>query len=173
VGKIVLKILVIIFFCFIGKSADASSLESTDVPKAIPILMYHSVTDNNFTTCENMFVKPYEFEKQLKMIIEQGFTPIFAYEIKSAFLYKNPIMITFDDGYVDNYQIVYPIIKKNHFKITIFIITDFLNRKNFLTSNSVREMSDSGLVSIQSHTASHKRLTTLNDIQLNKIIKGF
>lgn len=160
-----------VFFTFTCNPANASSLKNNNTNNPIPILIYHSVTDNNFTSCENMFLTPDKFNKQLEMIIQQGFTPIFANEIKSALMYKNPIILTFDDGYIDNYKIVYPIIKKQHVKITIFIITDFLNREHYLTSDYVREMSNSGLVSIQSHTVSHKRLSTLDDTKLEKELK--
>lgn len=169
--KKIIKLLIIILFEFICIFINTSSTKYYESNTPIPILTYHSVTDNNFTACENMFVKPSEFEKQMKMITEQGFTPIFADEIKNAYLYKNPIIITFDDGYIDNYQIVYPVIKENHIKITIFIITNNIDKKHFLTSTDLLEMYQSGFVSIQSHTASHKRLTLLDDSQLEKELK--
>ncbi len=134
--------------------------------KAVPILTYHSITYNQFTKHDKMYVKPDVFENQIKMILQNGFTPIFASDMKYASSHNKPVVITFDDGYIDNYEVVFPIIKKYNVKITIFVITDFLNRAYYLKPEYVREMDESGLVSIQSHTFSHKRLTELNAIQL-------
>ena len=54
--------------------------------------------------------------------------------VNGAELPENPIMITFDDGYEDNYQNAYPILKKYGFTGTIFVITDFVsNQPNYLT----------------------------------------
>ncbi len=139
--------------------------------KAIPILVYHLVSDNIFSKNTDLFVKPKEFERQIKWISENGFTTIFANELFVGKNYSKPIVLTFDDGYIDNYEIVFQLAKKYNVKFTIFIITDALNTRNNLTSAQVLEMYNSGLVSIQSHTKSHSDLQKLDSSQLEAELK--
>ena len=77
------------------------------------------------------------------------------------------MLLTFDDGYRDNYEILFPLLKKYGLKATIFVITDTRWSKNFLSEANITEMSRSGLVSIQSHTKSHPALTALGRAALS------
>ena len=91
---------------------------------------------------------------------------LYDYMVNGAELPENPIMITFDDGYEDNYQNAYPILKKYGFTGTIFVITDFVsNQPNYLTWEQIKEMKANGM-DFQSHTASHKSMTELTEAQL-------
>ena len=75
-------------------------------------------------------------------------------------------MLTFDDGYDDNYRELFPLLKQYNLKATVFIIVDDLGKSHKLTKEQVKEMSDSGLVSIQSHTMSHNFLNQMYEAQL-------
>ena len=84
----------------------------------------------------------------------------------NAELPENPVLITFDDGYEDNYKNAYPILKKYDFKATIFVISSFLGvYPNYITWDQAREM-DADNISIQSHTVDHKSMTDLSDDEL-------
>ena len=102
---------------------------------------------------------------------ENGYTTIAPGELYDSLangteLPEKPVLITFDDGYEDNYQNAYPILKKYGFKATIFVITGFLDKqKNYLTWQQAQEMEQDG-ISIESHTVNHKSMTELTDDQL-------
>lgn len=132
----------------------------------VPILVYHSVTNNIFSKNKDLFAKPDEFEKQLKWINSHGYTTIFPDQLKAVQNIHKPILITFDDGYSDNYTIVYPLVKKYRVKICIFVATRFINKEHYLTSDQIKEMSRSGLVCIESHTVSHHHLSQLPPSEL-------
>ena len=74
--------------------------------------------------------------------------------------------MSFDDGYIDNYTEVFPIIKEYNVKITIFMISNYVGCPEYMTEDMLKEMSASGLVSIQSHTATHPDLTTQSEESL-------
>ncbi len=131
----------------------------------IPTLMYHAVSDDCWGI-PSLFVSPAELEKQLQYLKENGYTPIRFEDLGKADQYEKPFLLTFDDGYENNYTELFPIIKKYHAKITIFLIMDNIGEKNYLTEEQIREMAASGLVSFQSHTMSHPYLNTLSAEQL-------
>lgn len=133
----------------------------------IPVLVYHSVTDDIFSKNTSLFVRPEEFKKQIKWIADNNYTTIFANESYTPQKYEKPLIITFDDGYEDNYTNVFPLIKKYNIKITIFVVTDAIAARKNLNSNQIIEMHDSGLVSFQSHTKSHPNLLKIGPQQLD------
>lgn len=125
------------------------------------ILMYHSIQPEPLNKYKDLYVSPDDLENQFKIINELGITTSFVNEINSGGIY-----ITFDDGYEDNYTNAFPLIIKHNVKVTIFMIADFIGKKGYLTESQIKEMADSGLVSIQSHTATHPDLTLLDSEQL-------
>ena len=128
----------------------------------IPIYMYHSISQE--VTCEypSLQLRPDDLERQLDYLEQTGFTPIFIEELPHAHQYHRPVVLTFDDGYEDNYTTLFPIILRRKIPITLFLISEKLDKPGYLTSAQVKEMSDSGLVSIQSHTATHHDLRELS-----------
>ncbi|MFL6560286.1 MAG: polysaccharide deacetylase family protein, partial [Bacillus sp. (in: firmicutes)] len=73
-----------------------------------------------------------------------------------------PIFITFDDGYKNNLKAfeIFQKLKTERFKPagTFFVISDFVGRSNRLSSSELKMLADSGIISIQSHTATHPDL---------------
>ena len=136
-----------------------------DYVKQVPILTYHSIVENPTSNSE---ISPQTFESQMKAISEAGYNTItfedlVSYVEKGTELPEKPICITFDDGYMNNYEIAFPILKKYQMKATIFVIgvsvgattnykdTDYPITPHF-TYAQAKEMIDSNLISIQSHT---------------------
>lgn len=137
------------------------------------ILMYHLILDEPFNSYTDLFVKPSEFDKQLSILVEKGYTFLFASEICETRKSGKYVAITFDDGYEDNYTNMFPILKKYNAKATISVITGCINTPGHLTSEQIKEMSDSGLVSIQTHTETHPDLSSLKyDDLLNEIVRS-
>ena len=91
------------------------------------ILTYHSIS-NEIEPDET--VTPEEFERQLQYIKENY--KVISLEEAIEYLQTDlgkvsgSIVITFDDGYSDNYYNAYPLLKKHNFPATIFLISDFI-----------------------------------------------
>ena len=80
------------------------------------------------------------------------------------------MLITFDDGYRDNYTNAYPILAKYGYTGVIFVITSFLDRNipQYITWDMAKELQESGVIDIQSHTVNHNSMTELNDEKLRQ-----
>lgn len=145
-------------------------IRKSSIPDGVnlPVLMYHEVADQVQGQLEYLFVKPDSMRSQLQWLKNNGYETIHFSDLTRLSEYQKPIILTFDDGYEGNYTNLYPLLKEFNMKATIFVVTDDIGKKDRLTEKQLREMSDSGLVSIQSHTKSHQRMDTLSDPQLIK-----
>ena len=136
----------------------------------VPVFMYHYVSDDvSYGDSQAVLsVSPAEMEEQLRYIVENGYQPIWFEDLEHVDEYEKPIILTFDDGRLDNYTILYPLLQKYNVKATFFIITDYMTYNggvSCMTPEQVKEVSDSGLVSIQSHTVTHPALEYMNTEQ--------
>ena len=128
----------------------------------VPVLMYHAVDSQTWGHRE-LFVTPEVMEQHIRYLLDNGYDPIFFEDLPNLSEYDKPVIITFDDGYRNNYTELYPLLQKYQVKATIFIVTSSIgNKETSMTPEQVKELSDSGLVSIQSHTVNHRVLRGLS-----------
>ena len=142
--------------------------------KGLTILTYHSIS-NEIEPDET--VTPEEFEKQLQYIKEnykvislEEAVEYIQTDIKKI---SGSIVITFDDGYSDNYRYAYPLLNKHNFPATIFLVSDFINDKEgkYLSQSQIHEMKSNN-ISFGSHTVSHRILTGLRNEEIIREIRG-
>lgn len=136
----------------------------------VPILMYHYVSTppedaNNYRI--DLSIEPDALREQFVYLAENGFTSISLYDLSLAIANKKalpekPIILTFDDGYLDNYENAYPLLEEFGFTGTFFIITDFAdqNNPNHMSWDMLRELFAAGH-SIENHTLSHPDLSQM------------
>ena len=139
----------------------------TEQEAKVPVLMYHFLaTDNNKPNPWKIRVEA--FESDLAALKREGFNPVFMQELidfvyGGAVLPERPIVISFDDGASDFYKYGFPLLKEYDMKAVMAIIgftTDKYSQdteqNKYAVSNlkweQVRELRDSGLVEIQSHS---------------------
>ena len=149
----------LILFCMNVSAAD------------VPILLYHNIGETYTSSQADMHITPAMFEEHIKTLAESGSNSVSITDaVSGAPMPENPVVITFDDGYYSNYEFAYPILKKYGMCGTIFVITDKMG--NFDTAyrhfdwQTAREMEQSGMIEILSHTNSHSKLSQVSDIQL-------
>lgn len=135
-----------------------------DIPGGVqvPVLMYHAVSDDTWGIRE-LFVSPSEMEKQLQYLNDNGFTTIFFSDLPDVSNISKPVILTFDDGYRDNYTELFPLLKKYNCKATIFVIAGSIASDHHMDYAQIQEMVKSGLVEIGSHTMTHCDLDTLGE----------
>lgn len=124
----------------------------------VMVYMYHSVSQEPISLDEaELSVLPEQLEKQLAYFNSRGIETVFATELPDIDENVGPrrVVLTFDDGYEDNYTVLFPLLKKYDCKATVFMVTGCIDLPGYLTAEQIREMTESGLVSVQSHTVSH------------------
>lgn len=131
--------------------------------RKIPVLAYHRV---GYTT-DNLTVTPERFSNDLDSLQQRGYCSITLGEFQNFMSDRNvelpekPVVITFDDGYLDNFQNAYPILKRHGMVGTFFIITDMLWTQDRLTPENIVEMEQGGM-SFGSHSVTHRALGELD-----------
>ena len=129
----------------------------------VPIIMYHSLAGSGKSTA----ISGEAFEKDLQYLQESGYEAV-TLQALAAFVHqgealpKKPVLLTFDDGYYNNYSVGFPLIKQYDTPIVISIIgkdTEIWSeipakdeKNGHLTWDEIREMAETGLVEIANHT---------------------
>lgn len=132
----------------------------------VPVLMYHyiRVVENpqEDRLGYGLSVTPTDFATQMQYLTDNDYTTITPDDLLLAMqqkkkLPKKPIVLTFDDGYADFYTEAYPVLNKYNLKATAYIVSGFLDDKQgrYLTTDQVKELDNSGLITIGGHTVHH------------------
>ncbi len=132
----------------------------------LPIIMYHGlIKDPKLQT--NYYIHPQTFRKDLDYLAKEGYTTILMKDLidyvqNKGDLPKKPILLTFDDGYYNNYEYAYPLLKERNMKAVISIIGAMTDKFSLIDENNpaythvtwdqINEMIGSGLIEIQNHT---------------------
>ncbi len=126
------------------------------------ILLYHEFTKTEPEEERYSVIStPRRFEENMLYMLDAGYSIIplealLEYRKGQRALPEKCVVITFDDGYLSNYTMIYPILKKYHIPATIFVTVCNMNvDPNKMTWKQMREMEESGLVNIQSHSWMH------------------
>jgi len=143
--------------------------------KSIPVLEYHSIS---YDKSDPICISIEKFKEQMKYLKDNGYytitlTNLYGYLMNNTPIPKKSVVLTFDDGYEDNYTAMFPILKKYNFKATIFVITSLIDvHSNILTSKQLLEMDKCG-IDIESHTVHHDNLKMISKVeQLKTLIQS-
>lgn len=136
------------------------------------IFMYHQIEEKEKNSDENFLTYTNTFALQLDLIKEKGYHPVTLSEVETCYINKtklphHSVLLTFDDGYKNNYTDAYPLILEKKIPIVIFVSTGEISvKENMLTWEQVEEMKNSGLVEFSSHGVNHKRLRKCSDEEI-------
>lgn len=141
----------------------------------VPVLMYHSIDYNSKAT--KLSVSPESFARQMEFLHKNHYNVVSLGKVAAGIrrgekMPPKAVVITFDDGFYNNYLYAYPVLKKYKFPATIFVITDKIGEPGWLGWKELKEMSDSGIISIGSHTKSHPWLPSLGTEKMEDEVAG-
>ena len=133
---------------------------------AVPIIMYHSILKDP-AYAGNYVISPSLLENDLRWLKENGYTAVLPRELvdyvqNGVPLPEKPVVLSFDDGYYNNYLYAYPLIQQYDMKMVLAIIGIHTDKFSQVDENNayyshctweqIREMEDSGLVELANHT---------------------
>ena len=123
--------------------------------QTVYILMYHHVVEDG-KDCNNWTVTTSQLREDLQWLTDHGYTTLLPSELvqlaQQGEVPKRSVLITFDDGYASNFQLALPVLKEFNAKAVVSVVTGYMGKPSFLTWDMCRELADSGLVEIGSHT---------------------
>lgn len=172
--RFIVFLIFISIFPFIITASGFSFFKKADEKETkiiVPILMYHEVKP--YKTGKDV-ITPYEIESDLNYLKSNGYTTITMTDLIDSAdgkvkLPENPVILTFDDGYLNNYHYVFPLLKEYNMKIVLSIIgkntDDFSLRPDnnldysHATWDQIKEMVQTGLVEVQNHSYDMHKIT--------------
>ena len=136
----------------------------------VPILVYHIVRPSypsDSQAVKALAQTPEIFDAQMAYLTAAGYhvIPLSLLEenlTQGAPLPPNPIVLSFDDGWRNQFIYAFPILQKYHYTATFFVFTNAIDRHGFLTWDNLRVLRDAGMT-IGSHTLSHPFLTKITN----------
>lgn len=134
----------------------------------VPVLMYHHISEVPRDATEmrrDLTVTPAAFRAQLALLRANGYTTVTADDVWSALydgatLPPRPVVLTFDDGYADAFDVALPLLHEYGAVGVFFVVVDLLGQDGYLTRHQVRALSDAGM-DIESHGMDHINMAKL------------
>ncbi len=158
--------------------------------KKVPILMYHSISRHATAKFRQFTVSPSSFVEQMTYLYQHRYTPITVTQYVRALsqgesaLPECPVVLTFDDGFVDFYTEALPILQQYGFAATLYVATAFIGGMSrwlrregeatrlMLSWDQLTEISTRG-IECGAHSHSHRQLDTLpRSIALDEIVQS-
>ena len=156
--------LLVLLLLIVTTSISAAYARDISQQVSVPILLYHDIQDTgegDSTISQEVFLS------HLDAIQQAGYETVTFQQLinfveHEGSLPEKPILITFDDGYLSNYKIAWPALQERGMVGTIFVIGSLVGKDTYkdtgvptiphFTYKQAKEMIDSGVMSIQSHT---------------------
>jgi len=147
----------------LSKPLNTPKSPSYQKAQAVPVLYYHSVM---LEEGNEVRMPPDQFEGQMAYLREKGYESVSLDQLsqalnKGGILPPKPFVITFDDGYEDNYTTAFPIVKKYGFTAAVFMVSSYIGGEGFMSWPQLRELLANGW-EIEGHTVNHPYLSHSN-----------
>ncbi|MFA5117276.1 MAG: polysaccharide deacetylase family protein [Candidatus Omnitrophota bacterium] len=145
--------------------------------ESVPVLLYHHIADlpeNAGRALKRWTLSPKKFEAHLAWIVAHGFHPVslaqlVAHRKEGIALPASPIVLTFDDGWKDQYTGAFPLLVKYKIPATFFIITDSIGHSAYMDWRQLEELATAGM-DVEPHSHTHSQLTVLPEKYLSREI---
>jgi peptidoglycan/xylan/chitin deacetylase (PgdA/CDA1 family) len=178
-----------VFWTIVVKSEDAPAAQPAPAAPSAPVartyfpavgsdgsrlvhvnaLMYHYVSwlpPDPDALRRDLTVSPADFEDHLRYLKENGYNTITSVDLWWSLdtgkpLPPKPVLLTFDDGYVDHYEVVMPLLRKYGMVGTFAVTANLVGRGGYMTRDMVRALADAGM-DVQSHATDHVSVNKLS-----------
>lgn len=157
---------------------DREAAWTTEVTTSVPILMYHRIARDGPAALRRFRTSPDIFRKQMQFLRRQGYYTVTAQTLAELLrsgkpIQGRPVMLTFDDAYLDFLTDAFPILAENGFSAEVFVVTDKVGGRSdwdsaygepaaLMSWSQIQELHQKG-ISFGSHLASHTPATALDN----------
>lgn len=141
----------------------------------VPIILYHRIDISPINS--QYYVPPAKFEEEMKLLHDWGYVTITTELLikainEGADLPPRPIIITFDDGHLNNYTTAFPIMQKYGFTGVLYIVANYMGADQYMNADQIKEMASAGW-EVGSHSVSHSDLTSLEpELQRHEVVES-
>lgn len=132
----------------------------------VPVLLYHHVqplSEAKQLGHAQLTVDSGYFDSQMAYLAANGYHSLSADDLSDALINHHglpakPVLVTLDDGYDDNFNYAFQILKKYNIAGNFMIPTGLLENKGYMTWNQLKEIAGNSLMHVYNHTWSHSSL---------------
>jgi peptidoglycan/xylan/chitin deacetylase (PgdA/CDA1 family) len=138
----------------------------------VPILLYHHIAPSPINS--RYYVAPGKFEEQMALLHNWEYTAITTGTLMQAITHgaelpPRPVIITFDDGHLDNFTTAFPIMEKYGFTGALYLVYNYIGMDGYMNTDQIHEMHNAGW-EVGSHSLNHSDLTKLDADALHREI---
>ena len=135
----------------------------------IPILLYHHVVPDHAQGV--LYVTPDGFEQHLRYLRDNGYQSVSFGDLADGLEYgaplpERPVILSFDDGWENQYQHAFPLLQKYGFTGTFYVVSGYIDHQNFMTTEQLKTMMAAGMV-IGGHSHTHPALAGAGSARLH------
>lgn len=139
-----------------------------------PILLYHHIGESSVDS--RYYVSAQVFQQQMAKLKALGYETLTAANLAKVIMQggrlpARPVVVTFDDGDLDVYENAFPILKELGFVATMYVVSNYMNQPNFISSAQLKELAEAGW-EIGSHSSNHTDLTLNHDLFYHEMIQS-
>lgn len=163
---IIVAVAAIVMLIGTALTKDIPAKSTTADGISLPVIMYHGLLEDK-SRMNTYVISVNEFKSDLQYLKDKGYSTVVVQDLidyikKGTPLPDKPIMLTFDDGFYNNFVYAYPLIKEFDYKMVLCPVGSYTDtftengdkhvEYSYLNWSDIKTMSDSGRVEIQSHT---------------------
>lgn len=145
---------------------ETFSMEQKEIN--VPILLYHEFTiEEPEEDKYSLISTPSKFKEDILYILGAGYNvvtleDVIKYKDNTGELPEKCVVITLDDGYLSNYELIFPILNEYNIPVSMFVVNNTIGTTNHFSWEEAKEMEKSGLVKIYSHGNYHINYTLIS-----------
>ncbi len=158
------------------QAAEAEVCPMRPAPPAIdlPILVYHHVMPDHAPGV--LYVTPDGFEQQLRFLRDNRYQSVSFADLADCLEYgaplpERPVILSFDDGWENQFQYGFPLLQKYGFGATFYIVSGYVDHQNFMTTDQLQTMLAAGMT-VGCHSHTHPPLSSVGGTRLEDEVAG-
>ena len=167
----IIKLFIIIFILSVNSKAEENNIKQYSGDEGVLSVMYHRFNENKYPSTN---IKMDIFMKQMQLIKDLNYDFIHPADFQENFdvpKKQKKILLTVDDAFQSFYDVAWPYLKKNKIPFILFVSTEPVGNKGYMTWDQIKEVDKESFVIIGHHSHSHEYLIEKSNQEFIKDIE--